>query len=293
MKITFYFFNLLFLPIILGAQEVKESLPTGNFVARQVSHLAIFPGCEKEGVENKSGLTRCFAQKLNERLGDELNLFGDEFRKEGFSAAYAKIRFVVNTEGKIVNVKHLKDPITIEANEKLGTAAEFALIDISKTIAYIIPAKTNDTINVNLQFDLPVFWKSGDSKLGKMKWKEIVVATMYGGEEKFELRQSKDQQSFSVYLLEGTTGKFLQKFNDLIELETSERMGGIFQKNKEKRLMVDKKIDSNYHIRIYYSQDDPTKYNVYSVSNEKETLREVNTMQDMVSSELYLKDILR
>jgi hypothetical protein len=293
MKFKLYLLTLLF-PISLCAQEQPEIILLEKYTLKQVGQMAIFPGCEKINPNDKSGLTKCMSEKLNKLLEKGLGNFPNKFIKDGYSAANARIRFVVSKEGKLIQIQAIHDSIETEANLKLALASEKAFKEIAPKVKHIQPALVEDDLSpVNLQYDLPITFKVGETEIGKMKWSEIVVATMYDGIDKYEVRKSKDQKSISVYLVEANSEKFLQKFNDLDEMQASERLGAIFQRNPEKGLMVDKKVNSKHQIRIYYSNVDPTKFNVYSVTNGKEPLREIIQMADLICSELYLKAILR
>lgn len=138
--------------------------PVGNFTARQVKDMAIFPGCEKfKG--DKAKLTQCMSQKLNEELADQLADFSDRMSDRGESSAVAKVRFVIDKSGKIIQVQALQGGAG-GVNAELGRESERALKTIATRLAsrgkIIAPAKLEDGSNVNLQFDLPVTWRSAN-----------------------------------------------------------------------------------------------------------------------------------
>src|SRR5690606_11436994 len=87
-----------------GDGEGKKPAPVGNFTAREVSDMAIFPGCEKfKG--DKAKLTNCLYQKLNQELGDQLSDFAETLASRGESQAVAKLQFVIDKNGNIIQVK--------------------------------------------------------------------------------------------------------------------------------------------------------------------------------------------
>jgi protein TonB len=138
--------------------------PVGNFTARQVNEMAVFPGCEKfKG--DKTKLTQCMSQKLNEELGDQLSDFSDNMSNRGESSAVAKVRFVIDKSGKIVQVQALQGG-SGGVNAELGRESEKALKTIATRLSsrgkIITPAKLEDGSSVNLQFDLPVTWKAAN-----------------------------------------------------------------------------------------------------------------------------------
>jgi len=134
--------------------EGKAPAPVGNFTARQVSEMAVYPGCEKfKGDKNK--LQQCLSQKLNDELIDQLSDFADIMNDRGETQAVAKLQFVIDKSGKIIKVEPMKG-----GSVELGKESEKALERIASRLAsrgkIIEPAKLEDGSPVNLVFQLPV-----------------------------------------------------------------------------------------------------------------------------------------
>lgn len=128
--------------------------PVGNFTARQVSDMAIYPGCEKfKG--DKANLQKCLSDKLNDELGDQLTDFAEDMSSRGETQAVAKLQFVIDKSGKIIQVQAMKG-----GSAELGKESEKALQRIASKLSSrgkaIQPAKLEDGSPVNLVFQLPV-----------------------------------------------------------------------------------------------------------------------------------------
>lgn len=137
-----------------GDGEGKKPAPTGNFTAREVSEMAVFPGCEKfKG--KKEDLQKCLAQKLNEQLGDQLSDFAETLNNRGESQAVAKLQFVIDKSGKIIQVKPMAGG-SAELGKESKTALERIATRLSSSGKTIQPAKLEDGSPVNLVFQLPV-----------------------------------------------------------------------------------------------------------------------------------------
>jgi len=134
--------------------------PVGNFTARQVKDMAVYPGCEKfKG--NKDKLIQCFSEKLSGELNDQLSDFGEVLSSRGESKAIAKLQFVIDKSGKIIQVQPMKG-----SHADLGRESEKALERIATRLSsrgkLIEPAKLEDGSPVNLQFQIPVTFKLQD-----------------------------------------------------------------------------------------------------------------------------------
>lgn len=119
----------------------------------QVTKMAVFPGCEKS--KTNQDLTNCMATKLSQELGIELRDFEDIANKYGIDKANAKLSFVVDRNGKIIQVQAMSG-----GNKELSAEAQKALNKISKKLVqkgkYIKPAETDDGTAVNLIFNIPI-----------------------------------------------------------------------------------------------------------------------------------------
>lgn len=136
-----------------GTEEpVKEN--NTIYTARKVTQMAIFPGCEKFA-SNKEKLQTCLSEQLQNELVGQLADFNDTANRQGISEAVAKVQFVIDKSGKIVEVKTLNG-----GNVLLSKESKEALERISKRMIqkgkYIKPAKLEDGTPVNLVFTIPV-----------------------------------------------------------------------------------------------------------------------------------------
>lgn len=293
MKLKIFILSLLISNIVLS-QEQPEIIVLEKFTTKQVGQMAIFPGCEKINPNDKPGLVKCMSTELNKLLGKGLEKFTKEFSKDGYSTAHAKVRFVIDKNGKIIQVQPLSDSIFIEANHKLRVASEKVIKDFASKLKPIKPALLEgENTPVNLQFDLPINYRSSISENANKKWREFVIYTMYDNEKKYEVRNLHDNDIINVYLLDGLNEKLVKTFESYSDLEMSAEYGQIFKNNKQLGLMADRKLDNKQHIRVYYSKENPKKFDVYSVNQDKEILREKITIDDIFCSDLYMKTILR
>src|SRR5690606_26976655 len=113
-----------------------------------------YPGCEKfKG--DKTKLQQCLSQKLNDELSDQLSDFAEVLNDRGETQAVAKLQFVIDKSGKIIQVQPMKG-----GSAELGKESEKALERIASRLAsrgkIIEPAKLEDGSPVNLVFQLPV-----------------------------------------------------------------------------------------------------------------------------------------
>lgn len=139
-----------------GTNDVPEipAQPEKIFQPRDVSKMAIFPGCEK-ATKSKESLQICMAQQLNKELGSQLDNFSTIAERYNIDKATTKLQFIVNHQGKIVQIKAIggnNQHFSKEAQEAMKRIAE-RLIQRGKIIQ---PAEMNDGSKVNMSFTLPV-----------------------------------------------------------------------------------------------------------------------------------------
>lgn len=124
------------------------------YTAREVSQMAIFPGCEKFAGK-KDKLQTCLSEQLQKELGEQLIEFNELAHRQGINEAAARVQFIIDKSGKIVQVKTLSG-----GNVQLSKESKEALERISKRFIqkgkYIEPAKFEDGTPVNLTFTIPV-----------------------------------------------------------------------------------------------------------------------------------------
>lgn len=133
-------------------EVIKEVKST--FSPREVTKMAVFPGCEKVG-NSKKALQDCMAEKLSGELGIQLDGFGELAKKENIHQASAKLNFIVDKSGKIIEVKAMNG-----GNQAFGKEAQQALKRISDRLVkkgkYLEPAELDDGSKVNMSFTIPV-----------------------------------------------------------------------------------------------------------------------------------------
>lgn len=137
-----------------GGTEEPAKEDNTIYSTRQVTEMAVFPGCEKFA-GNKTKLTSCMSEQLQKELIGQLSDFEITAQRQGINEALAKVQFVIDKSGKIVEVKTLNG-----GNVELSKESKEALERISKRMVqkgrYIKPAKFNDGTPVNLIFTIPV-----------------------------------------------------------------------------------------------------------------------------------------
>src|SRR5690606_39934395 len=141
-----------------GGGKGTNPAPTGNYSARQVSEMAIYPGCERHRGD-KTKLTQCFQNNLTQELIDQLSDVAEIMNNRGESQAVTRLQFVVDKSGKIIQVQ-AQQGVGGGINVELGKEAEKALQRIASRLANrgrtIQPAKLEDGSEVNLSFQIPV-----------------------------------------------------------------------------------------------------------------------------------------
>lgn len=128
--------------------------PEKIFQPRDVSKMAIFPGCEK-ATKSKESLQTCMAKQLNRELGTQMDNFAAIADRYNIDMATTKLQFIVDSKGKIVQVKTIggnNQHFSREAQEAMNRIAN-RLIQKGK---YIQPAEMSDGSKVNMSFTLPV-----------------------------------------------------------------------------------------------------------------------------------------
>jgi protein TonB len=133
---------------------VTPAQPDKIFLPRDVSKMAIFPGCEKAG-KSKIELQDCMAKQLSKELGTQLQDFSTIADRYNIDKATTKLQFIVDKNGKIVQIKAVggnNQHFSKEAQEALRRISE-RMIQKGKSIQ---PAEMNDGTKVNMNFTIPV-----------------------------------------------------------------------------------------------------------------------------------------
>lgn len=136
-----------------GTGDVGETNNT-VYKVRDVAQMAIFPGCERFAGNNEK-LQDCMSEQLQNELGNQLSDFENIAHRQNINEAMAKVQFIIDKSGKIIDVKPLNG-----GNAELSKEAKQALERISKRMVqkgkFIKPAKFEDGTAVNVMFAIPV-----------------------------------------------------------------------------------------------------------------------------------------
>lgn len=272
--------SFLLLLIVSNAQDsnhfkqfVKETSKE-TLTLREVSQMAIFPGCEKYDVNDKKALQSCIAVELNNRLGAKLENFAEELDRKGISEAVAKLQFVIDKNGKIVQVKAMEG-----GSAELGIVSEKALKEISDEIGKISPATLEDGAPVNLVFQLPVkYVVTEDEDEPQYEWNELVISTLKDDTKTYEIRMSK-KEVFNVYEITKDNQIFLGKYNFVHEIYKVEPYKSIREKTIVKNLITEGNFENSFY-RFYGMNDDPSNVHIYKVVEGKENLIEKINFRD-------------
>ena len=264
-------FTILFI-LLLGnsvfAQEQKI------FVSKEVTKMAVFPGCENTDVSDKKALTDCMSKQLSAKLINELNGLEEALSQSGVYDAQALIQFVISKEGIIIGVEQMNG-----GNLILGDAASLAMEKISMELPPIRPAILEDGTPVNLMFQLPVRFKIEEEVKGIVNSiypvDEIVLFTLLTENKdlRYEVRWFKNKD-IKVYEIRNHQSNFLGKFLTLNELENSEPYKSLIDKSRteNKILVADGFLDKEF-FEIYI-------YNLFDSSRQEPIFVEVVEVKD-------------
>ena len=272
MKNKLTIFLLLALPAFLWAQE-KPKASTTDYTARQVQTMAVYPGCEPS--DTKLELQKCLQKNLTHLLADYLADFSDTMNEMGIDLAMAKVQFVISKTGKIVQVKAMEG-----GTPELGHAAEVAMNKIADSIPYIEPAQLEGGEKVNMIFQMPIRFNIENTKPEKTRdedYSEIVVSTLKGEKETYEVRMNKNLNRVRVY--EISTGKdiFLGNFQSPAELLQIEPYRSLILALGDRILLTEGNFDGIMY-RFYTQAKHDGMIYIYKVENGKEAL--VTTMNE-------------
>lgn len=291
MKKIIQFILLIFTFSVLNAQETLDKYPIdvsdkGNFTAKQVGYMAVFPGCENFESTDKLNLQKCLSKKLTDLLIKELDQFSKVMEKGGYCRAVAKVQFVIDKNGKIIEYKAFGG-----GNEDLGIAAEKAFSRIASRVKNSKPAALEDGSPVNLVFQLPISYKVEFSFFDEFDWKEMTIATLKEGDKKYEIRQDK-LKNIKVYEIQNGKETFLGKYLTTQEIFSSEPYRSILTQNNNRILLAENKV-KNTEYRLYYSQENSDQIEVYKWMNGAEIFVESILQSEIEGYRNYLAVVLR
>jgi hypothetical protein len=287
---TFITILLFFLTVISNAQEEAKS--DLSYTLKEVSKMAVYPGCEKMKANDNNALLNCFAEKLHAEFSKRLQPYVAQFEKEGFVSAVSKIRFKVTKEGKLEGIYPLQRKNISQVDLKLDQISVQIFENVAQNLKRIEPAKIENSVAVNLQFDLPVTLKVSNEANLKFKWKEFTILSLKNKELHYEIRENRNKKSsYKIYEIKNGKEIYLDSSDSLDKILEMEPYQNVHLTG-EKNLMVEKVVN-NIHLKINYSENSKEKLEVYSVENGENILRELINFSQLKFSELYLKAVLR
>lgn len=264
--------------------DIKES---NSFTARQVSEMAIFPGCEHLNNKDKTALQKCFQQNITNLLIDKLADFSDKMDELKISTATTKLQFVVSNKGKLIQIK------SIGGTPELAVASENAMNQIANEIASIRPAILEDGSPVNLVFQLPVKFVIPQDRVEEpqFEWNELVMSTLKDEKTKYEIRMTKEQ-NFKVYEISNSGEIFLGNFTFIYEIGQTEPYKSLIGKNQGRSLITDGMMSGNQY-KIYLESSDLEHIYIYQIEDDQENLVEKLTYRDFYFLPKYAELIKR
>lgn len=142
-----------------GTGTKPSPAPPKNYTARQVTKMAVYPGCEKFR-NDKNKLTDCMSSKLKAELVDQLSDFPERMNDKGESKAVARLQFVIDRSGHIIDIRGQGAGGGI--NNDLSIESEKAMQRISSRMKSrgraITPAQLEDGTPANVVIQLPVVY---------------------------------------------------------------------------------------------------------------------------------------
>lgn len=259
-----------------------------NFTARQVSEMAIFPGCEQFAGTDKAELQKCFSQNITNLLVTKLENFAEKMTELKINSATSKLQFVVSKNGKLIQIQAISG-----GNNELGFASENALKEIATEIPAIRPALLEDGSPVNLVFQLPVRFQiqEDNPEEPQYEWNELVMTTLKDENSVYEIRLAKPE-TFKVYEITSNGQVFLGNYQAMYEILQNEPYKSLFEKQKAKILITEGTMKEVFY-RVYSLKEDALHVHIYEVKDGKEALVEKINQKDFYYLPNYSELIIR
>jgi len=283
-------FTLILLQTIYFLNAQLDKIPVDvareELTIKEVGFMAVFPGCERLNIHDKAALQSCMSKELSSLLTKEIESFSDKMDEQGLISAVAKVQFVIDKSGKLVQVKALTG-----GNAELGLFSEQGLKRIAQNIKKIQPAILDDGTPVNLVFQLPIKFLLTDSKINEFDWNELVLVSLINENEKFEIRENVKEKKIKIYDVAHDQNLFLGNFNSFEEILALEPYRTMYFQN-ERALVAEQKIDDTVY-KLYYSKDHKDYFDAYKIVAGNEEFIESFPKENIEFSSIYLKLILR
>ncbi|MXV39135.1 hypothetical protein GO491_10680 [Flavobacteriaceae bacterium Ap0902] len=138
------------------ASAIKEETVLEEMSPREVTYMAIYPGCEQYKGD-KEKLTQCFGAKLGQDLSKNLDTTFPDVNKDQL---VVQMQFKVDTEGNIIDIVPARgdDELKLLAKQALEKVAD----KLNKSKKRIVPAKMNDDSYAILKMTNTVILKNGN-----------------------------------------------------------------------------------------------------------------------------------
>lgn len=143
-----------------GVDDGEADAPSAPVVnnkvynVREVSKVAVFPGCESSKYDEKA-LLNCMSKELQLQLADYLSDFHEIANRYRINLAQTRLNFIVDKNGRITHIR------TAQGNSpEFDKEAQKALDKVAKKLVqknqYIKAAELDDGSKVNMNFSLPI-----------------------------------------------------------------------------------------------------------------------------------------
>lgn len=262
------------------------------YTARQVTKMVVFPGCEK--FTTNTDLQKCFTEKLTKQLSKDLDPQIDFFLGLRTTGFVAKIEFVVNKQGELIEIKNIAG-----GNSQFGNKAVESLVNYSKRLT-IQPAILENNEPVNLIFQLPIkynfsnLWNKEISIFEESNTQELVYLTIHENNETYEIRLKRDL-TFSIYQVEDGKDEFLGNVSNWLEFTNMEPFAQYVNRyinEQQWELVTEGELDGE-EFRIYRWSYDLEYVRVYKIVNGEEELVLKSNRFSKFKKSPYLKLLFR
>lgn len=296
--------TLFFLSFLFSSFLFAQDKDSKQYTARQVAKVAVYPGCESINQSDNLGLQKCLQQGLSELLSQHLIGFSDKMVELEITQAIAKVQFVISKEGKITEIEALKG-----GTAELGIAAVNALKRIASTLPNFQPAELEGGDKAKMVFQLPIRYSvipdtpespenpdtAHSSKAEKMPdfdFNELIISTLIGEKEVYEVRINKDEDRLKVY--ETSTGQdiFLGNFISASELLEIEPYKSLILAQGDFNLLTESKIEGEMY-RFYINKNPDGLVYIYKLNKGVEKLEKTLSEMEFMNDKSYLNLLIK
>lgn len=283
MKKIFLF--LIVVSSLAWGQEVVEA----DSEVKEVAKMVVHPNCKRFKADDRAAQTKCLQVSLANDLNDKLGSFFTYMENRGIKKAEASVSFIVNRDGKIVQIEEVEG-----GNQRLAKLAVRELTKLAKGYPYIQAAELEDGTKVSVAFKLPIIISfERDERIDPQTISEIVLLTLKSETSSYEIRISTRTNKINVYGVSSSKPKFLGTYNKSSEALSEEPYRSLFLQMGNKLLLTEGEI-LNQKYRLYTLKDDPkADVYLYKLINDKEVFDKKVTAEVFNSTKEYVELILR